>query len=596
MRNFNCFNILIASTLIGMSQSAATAQYVSAAPSATRQLTVASFTDVRPSDWAYQALSNLIENYGCVAGYSSGAFLGGRSITRYEAAALLNSCLDRIGEQTDELKRLLDEFSSELATIRARITGIETKVGSLEASQFSTTTRLHGYSTFYINGVAGTERAGTSAIYALPPSPTPPKPVSTTTPTGITTAPASPDQDKVDKQLNAAPLRQGVTFQYSQILSLATSFSGKDMLTVDLYSSNIEPISSSLFGASPNNTGTYLTRLSFDAPSLPSNNVVNIGDLYYRFQPLKNLNITIDAVSSDISSDFLGGNLPFITAYPYTQSISRFGKLDPIYYPYLGRQGLSADYKVNDYITIGAGYFGGLSNEGVLFGGTYKDPASPSGKLQRASQAAIAQISLWPTPKNKLIGFTFTYGKLTLPEGTPSGVTSLTGTAYADQPFGSVAILNPKTDRVLLASNTGLNSDTVGLGFGWHIGGDLYLSADTSYIRATATTSSSNPALKVRAGDHAGIFQWNASLAWNNLGGRGNVATLVVGNPYRVISHDSEGFGTQDTAPWHIELSYTYRLSDHVSIVPGFYYILNPEANSNNAPLGVFSLKSFINF
>jgi hypothetical protein len=30
---------------------------------------VSQFSDVRPTDWAYQALSNLVERYGCVAGY-----------------------------------------------------------------------------------------------------------------------------------------------------------------------------------------------------------------------------------------------------------------------------------------------------------------------------------------------------------------------------------------------------------------------------------------------------------------------------------------------------------------------------------------------
>jgi len=28
---------------------------------------ISQFSDVRPTDWAYQALSNLIERYGCVA-------------------------------------------------------------------------------------------------------------------------------------------------------------------------------------------------------------------------------------------------------------------------------------------------------------------------------------------------------------------------------------------------------------------------------------------------------------------------------------------------------------------------------------------------
>ena len=63
--------------------------------------------DVKPTDWDYQALSNLIERYGCVAGYPNGSFKGGRAITRFEAAALLNACLDRVTETTDQLKKLL---------------------------------------------------------------------------------------------------------------------------------------------------------------------------------------------------------------------------------------------------------------------------------------------------------------------------------------------------------------------------------------------------------------------------------------------------------------------------------------------------------
>ena len=108
------------------------------------------FPDVKPTDWAYQALSNLIERYGCVAGYPDGTFRGGKAMTRYEAAALLNACLDRITEITDELKRLMKEFEKELAILRGRVDGLEAKVGELEASQFSTTTKLKGQATFVI--------------------------------------------------------------------------------------------------------------------------------------------------------------------------------------------------------------------------------------------------------------------------------------------------------------------------------------------------------------------------------------------------------------------------------------------------------------
>ena len=68
---------------------------------------VTQFSDVYPTDWAYQALANMVEQYGCVAGYPNGTFRGNRAMTRYEAAALLNACLDRVTEVTDELRRLL---------------------------------------------------------------------------------------------------------------------------------------------------------------------------------------------------------------------------------------------------------------------------------------------------------------------------------------------------------------------------------------------------------------------------------------------------------------------------------------------------------
>ena len=111
---------------------------------------ISQFQDVYPTDWAYQALSNLIERYGCVAGYPSGSYLGNRAMTRFEAAALLNACLDRITEVTDELRRLLNEFEQELAILKGRVDGLEARVGELEATQFSTTTKLVGQ-TFIIS-------------------------------------------------------------------------------------------------------------------------------------------------------------------------------------------------------------------------------------------------------------------------------------------------------------------------------------------------------------------------------------------------------------------------------------------------------------
>ena len=125
------------------------------AASADQVTSVTQFSDVYPTDWAYQALSNLVESYGCVAGYPNGTFRGNRAMTRYEAAALLNACLDRITEVTDEIKSLVMEFEKELAIIAGRVDGLEARVGELEATQFSTTTKLKGYTAWVFGAAEG---------------------------------------------------------------------------------------------------------------------------------------------------------------------------------------------------------------------------------------------------------------------------------------------------------------------------------------------------------------------------------------------------------------------------------------------------------
>ncbi|MFO5528716.1 MAG: iron uptake porin, partial [Cuspidothrix sp.] len=59
---------------------------------------VSQLSDVQPNDWAFQALQSLVERYGCIAGYPNGTFRGNRALSRYEFAAGLNACLDRVNE------------------------------------------------------------------------------------------------------------------------------------------------------------------------------------------------------------------------------------------------------------------------------------------------------------------------------------------------------------------------------------------------------------------------------------------------------------------------------------------------------------------
>jgi len=71
------------------------------------------------------------ERYGCIAGYPDGTYRGNRALTRYEFAAGVNACLDRVELITtatsdlftreDTLTRLQEEFAAELATLRGRV-------------------------------------------------------------------------------------------------------------------------------------------------------------------------------------------------------------------------------------------------------------------------------------------------------------------------------------------------------------------------------------------------------------------------------------------------------------------------------------------
>jgi hypothetical protein len=202
----------------------------SAGSSANEQVTsISQFGDVKPTDWAYQALSTLIERYGCVAGYSNGSFKGGRPTSRLEAAALLNACLERVSETTDELKKLLAEFQQELALLKGRVDGLDARVGVLEANQFSTTTKLSGLATMVVGGVSNN------------------------------------------------PAGSQVSFNYDLQLNLDTSFSGKDLLRTVLRAGNFD------FNSNLNAFGSGLSTLETAFQEASGADVLGIDRLFYQF-------------------------------------------------------------------------------------------------------------------------------------------------------------------------------------------------------------------------------------------------------------------------------------------------------------------------
>jgi hypothetical protein len=145
-------------------------QQVELRPSAVAQnvTSVSQLSDVKPTDWAFNALQSLVDRYSCIGGYPDRTFRGKQATTRYEFAATLNGCLDKINEiisagladkvgkeDLATLQKLQEEFAAELATIRGRVDALDAKTTKLEEQQFSTTTKLSGLAFFNVTGGSG---------------------------------------------------------------------------------------------------------------------------------------------------------------------------------------------------------------------------------------------------------------------------------------------------------------------------------------------------------------------------------------------------------------------------------------------------------
>ena len=117
---------------------AASSVALTSVPVMAQVTSVTQLRDVQPTEWSYQAISNLVSRYGCVAGYPDGTFRPGQPATRAQLAALTNACLDRISEfetaaDAQLAAALRAEFAKELGATNARVTALE--VASAQKAQ-----------------------------------------------------------------------------------------------------------------------------------------------------------------------------------------------------------------------------------------------------------------------------------------------------------------------------------------------------------------------------------------------------------------------------------------------------------------------------
>ena len=347
--------LLVAPAALGLMASGANAAElningVSEYAAADQVTSVTQFSDVYPTDWAYQALSNLVETYGCVAGYPNGTFRGNRAMTRYEAAALLNACLDSVTGMTDELKRLIREFETELAIIKGRVDGLEARVGELEATQFSTTTKLSGVASF----VMGANRFEGSSSH-------------------------------LRRSSNAD---YGATvFNYDLQLALETSFTGKDQLLTVLRAGNFDD-ESSFGGGEPSGLSVLETAYQSEAGA----NVLEIDKLFYAFPVGEAITITAGPVVAQ--DDMLAVMPSFYLSDPILDLFTANGA--PGAYNKNQGAGVGISWAAGNGLSASANYVaanGAISNSSE--GGFATDYAAGTGTVQLAWEGegwAIAAI------------------------------------------------------------------------------------------------------------------------------------------------------------------------------------------------------------
>ncbi|PPJ63243.1 iron uptake porin [Cuspidothrix issatschenkoi] len=314
---------------------------------------VSQLSDVQPGDWAFQALQSLVERYGCMAGYPNATYRGNRALSRYEFAAGLNACLDRVNEliatatgdaatkqDLATIQKLQEEFAAELATLRGRVDALEARTTQLEANQFSTTTKLQGQVVTVVSGIgSGNNVAGNN----------------------ITS--------------------KNTTLGARARVELVSSFTGKDTLFTRIQSNNI---------FSPGIDSTTEGNLFFAANT--GSNAAGIDALFYAFPLGKNTQVKLIAnagAADDVTStvNLFDGDGAF-------GAVSTFGTRNPIY-GQLGDKGLAINHQFNNQLGLSLAYLSSTAN----------NPTSGNG-LFNGNYGALTQLTIKPSDR---ITFGLTY-------------------------------------------------------------------------------------------------------------------------------------------------------------------------------------------
>lgn len=497
---------------------------------------VTQLSDVQPTDWAYQALKSLVERYGCIVGYPDKTYRGNRALSRWEFAAGLNACLDKIQEliaaatadfvrkeDLETLKQLQEQFAAELATLRGRVDALEVRTATLEKQQFSTTTKLSGETVFGLISVLAGDRA---------------------------------DGTKADR----VP-----TFGYRVRLNLESSFTGRDLLTARLQASNVVPLgSTNKFGRGIGVTGTNEGRIEFDGDS---RNSVSLSLLRYRFPIGSRTNVYIAGTgngfvdvdaSQQLNPYFDGG------------AVSLFGLRNPIY-NYSYGTGIGFRHFFNDVLELNLAYLTPVAN----------DPTAKNG-LFNGQYAGLAQVIFNLSPSSR-IGFTYINAYNPFPASL--------------RDIGEIGSSFPIVDAFsLLATGSNLANSTFGRAVNINAYGFSGTISFNPHVALSGWVGYSNHRY-IGLGDGQ-VWNWLVGLAFPDIGHKGNLGGLMVGMEPKLtgISNNINGGQSDRDTSFHVEAFYRFRVTDNIAVTPGLIWITAPNFDARNDDLFIGVVRTVFYF
>lgn len=511
---------------------------------------VSEFVDVKPTDWAFLALQSLVERYGCIVGLPTNppTYQGRRATTRYEFAAGLNACLDRINELiaasvenlvTKEdmklIQRLQEEFAAELALLRGRVDTLEARTATLEAQQFSTTTKLTGQVILAAQGAFG------AANQAVP---------------------------KGTPQGTFGNIQDATTLGYVVNLNFNTSFSGKDLLVTTVQMDDV-----TLGAGAAAVTGTNSSALSYSVLNRAGGGVAGIWYLSYSFPVL-----------ADKGKIFITGYGGGVNDYVDTLSplndagqgaLSAFGLRNPLYNQN-GALGVGAGFGYDFFdgkLNFSIGY---LANGNAGLGAFTPAAGGGTEGLFGSSFNAYAQLTGYPL-ENLGLSLLYIRSGSDIDSGLPLSFGGGVGTASVDA----------------LNAVAATEADNLGFQFKWQPFKNFILGGwfgVTWFNDVVAGLNASGTAL-----NYALVF------AFPDVGTKGSQAQIVVGAPPYLSSSTglvANGLtgAAADDVPILVEASYRFKFTEYLSITPGIIAIFNPEGNSANDTVLVGVIRSTFSF